>query len=396
MLKPNVSHCVSENEVHYNPIPHDYKKDYFTIESLEDNNTIYWEAESTSITKTISASTDNGQTWTAFTASYKDPMAEEYLPTEIATLNVGEKALIKGENSAYATAINTYNRFKSTKQFEVKGNIMSLVSGDSFANADELTATYTFGSLFRGCTGLTSAENLVLPATTLAQSCYESMFRNCTRLTSVPSTLPADTLVQYCYRYMFQGCIGLTTAPKLLATTLANQCCRYMFAECTSLTTAPELPSTTLATSCYDSMFSGCTSLTTAPQLPSTTLASGCYQYMFDGCTSLTTAPELPATTLASQCYSYMFQGCTSLTTAPNLPATTLANYCYWNMFSGCTNLNYIKCLATDISATLCTNGWVKDVASSGTFIKAASITEQTWGSGVSGIPTGWTVQDAS
>ena len=341
MMKPNVAHCVNENEVHYNPIPHDYKKDYFTIESLEDNNTIYWEATNSNIRKTISASTDNGQTWTAFTASYcdDDPMAE-CLPTKIATLNVGEKALIKGENSAYATSVAIYNYFSTNGQFEVKGNIMSLISGDSFANADELTIIHTFCSLFRGCTYLISAGNLVLPAITLSE---------------------------YCYRNMFFGCTSLITPPKLLATKLEYQCCQ--------------------------SMFNGCSSLTTAPELPATTLAMNCYNSMFYGCTSLTVAPELPATTLASNCYGYMFQNCTNLTTAPELPVTTLTDSCYRSMFQGCTSLNYIKCLATDISASNCTTNWVIGVASSGTFVKNSTAT---WNvTGVDGIPTGWTVETA-
>ena len=113
---------------------------------------------------------------------------------------------------------------------------------------------------------------------------------------------------------------------------------------------------------------------------------------MFSGCTNLTTAPELPATTLVSGCYRGMFFGCISLTRAPELPATTLANYCYSNMFRACTNLNYIKCLATNISASNCTYDWVNGVASSGTFVKAASAN---WSSktGNDGIPAGWTVE---
>jgi hypothetical protein len=87
-----------------------------------------------------------------------------------------------------------------------------------------------------------------------------------------------------------------------------------------------------------------------------------------------------------------MFWGCTTLTTAPELPATTLAEGCYSNMFSGCSKLNYIKCLATDISATDCTKDWVDGVASEGTFIKHPDMNN--WTTGVSGIPTGWTVED--
>ena len=123
-----------------------------------------------------------------------------------------------------------------------------------------------------------------------------------------------------------------------------------------------------------------------------TTLSLECYHYMFQRCTSLTSAPELPATTLAQSCYNTMFWGCTSLTTAPELPATTLARQGYYWMFYGCSNLNYVKCLATDISASNCTNNWVYGVASTGTFVKAASMND--WQCGAAGIPNGWSVED--
>ena len=62
---------------------------------------------------------------------------------------------------------------------------------------------------------------------------------------------------------MFQGCSSLTTAPDLPATTLANSCYESMFYGCTSLTQAPELPATILADGCYSGMFSGCSNLNT-------------------------------------------------------------------------------------------------------------------------------------
>lgn len=102
----------------------------------------------------------------------------------------------------------------------------------------------------------------------------------------------------------------------------------------------------------------------------------------------------LPATALTEYCYQGMFSDCTSLTTAPVLPATTLAPYCYQNMFSNCTSLNYIKCLATDISASDCTSYWVYNVASTGTFVKNPNMSS--WTTGDDGIPEGWTVEDAS
>jgi hypothetical protein len=74
MEKPNVSHCVSENEVHYNPIPHDYSKEYLTFVSLENNNTFYWNPDDVNHKYTckgetckdgnpIEYSLDNGKTW---------------------------------------------------------------------------------------------------------------------------------------------------------------------------------------------------------------------------------------------------------------------------------------------------------------------------------------------
>ena len=141
-------------------------------------------------------------------------------------------------------------------------------------------------------------------------------------------------------------------------------------------------------------MFDSCSSLKAAPALPANTLVDECYSGMFYGCTSLTTAPALPATTLATLCYSCMFYGCTRLTTAPKeLPATTLATSCYSYMFRDCTSLNYIKCLATDISATDCTRDWVNGVASKGTFVKNPNMAS--WPTGYNGIPLDWTVQNA-
>ena len=265
----------------------------------------------------------------------------------------------------------------------------------SLTTPPELPATTLASScyqyMFSSCENLTVAP--ALPATTLASSCYEYMFSSCIRLTSAP-VLPATTLASGCYASMFNGCTSLTTAPVLSATTLASGCYQYMFYHCTGLATAPELPATTMTASACTHMFNGCTSLTVAPELPATTMEDWCYNNMFNGCTSLTTAPELPATTLADWCYNNMFRGCTNLTTAPVLPATTLEQYCYGYMFYNCANLTSITCLATDISASNCTENWVYGVAASGTFVKPANMSS--WTSGVNGIPTNWTVRDYS
>lgn len=104
----------------------------------------------------------------------------------------------------------------------------------------------------------------------------------------------------------------------------------------------------------------------------------------------------LPSKELGAMCYESMFANCPRLTQAPELPATTLAPYCYRNMFTGCTNLNYIKMLATDISASGCLYIWVGGVSSTGTFVKNKDATWNTTPGalGTSGVPAGWTVVD--
>lgn len=144
--------------------------------------------------------------------------------------------------------------------------------------------------------------------------------------------------------------------------------------------------------SAFVSLFSGTPVVNVSSNfLPTTTLESWCYNGMFANCKSLVNTPELPATSLTECCYRYMFHGCTSLFKSPELPATTLAALCYQNMFYDCTSLNYIKMLATDISANSCLKEWVSNVSPTGTFVKSK---DATWNvTGVSGIPSNWTVE---
>ena len=280
----------------------------------------------------ISYSIDNGSTWSTLASGSSTP-----------TIAANNKVLFKASG---LTIANMYGigTFSSSGRFNAMGNAMSLVYGDNFASQTTINSSYQLCKLFNNCTTLVDASNLILPATTLSDRCYYWMFRGCS-----------------------------------------------------SLTAAPELPATTVYNRSYYNMFANCSSLTTAPDLPATTIDEYCYGFMFQNCTSLTTAPSiLPATTLATSCYSSMFQGCTSLTTAPELPATILATRCYETMFNGCTSLNYIKCLATDISAYYATNNWVVNVAASGTFVKANGTAAWNVSSAGNGIPSGWTVQNAS
>ena len=305
-IKPNVSLCKDTNFVYYHkyvPEP-DYSKEYFTIEALEDG-TVGISLSLFEISPTSFKYRLNNGVWI------------ETLEDVELSVSANDKIQISCVCDKFRSIYQNTVFYKTNIYVNVYGNVMSLLYGDDFVGQTDLTGRdYAFFYLLCNIK-VVSAENLILPATTLAYWCYGNMFQGCT----------------------------LKTAPLIL-------------------------PATTLANSCYCQMFEYCKSLTTAPELPSTELVTGCYINMFYGCTSLTTAPELPATTLVFRCYN--------------------------GMFYGCTKLNYIKMLATDISALFCLMDWVSGVATTGTFVKAQGIEIPTASTDndYSGIPEGWTVED--
>jgi hypothetical protein len=194
------------------------------------------------------------------------------------------------------------------------------------------------------------------------------MFNGCTSLTTTQSTLPATGVSHSGYSYMFANCVSLQAAPDLMVMSGVNWALYAMFSSCVTLTATSSLNIASAYNSTLGSMYAHCTALTsTFSSLPLKHIA-GTYQcqYMFSGCTSLTVAPDLPLETINNGSYAYMFQGCS--------------------------NLNSVKCLAVNVGAQS-TYFWLSGVASSGTFTKSPN---KTWERSVHGIPTGWTVVDAT
>ena len=251
----------------------DYSQNYLTFNVLTAGE-IPWKSIGSGMAKEIFYRI-NGGSWTSIIAG-----------SNTISVVAGDVVEFKGSNTSYAQDKNNYSGFDGgTATYEISGNIMSLIYGDNFVDQTTMTESYNFCSIFKQSKAV-SAENLILPATTLSNYCYRAMF---------------------------------SKAPNMAV----------------------------------------------APALPATTLATGCYWYIFEEC-PITTAPDLDATTLVAECYGHMFENCS--------------------------NLNYIKCLATDnMSASKCLEGWVTNVASTGTFVKKESVT---WTTGNNGTPTGWYVVD--
>lgn len=227
----------------------DYENQYLTFVARESGTFKY---SGSTISNVVSYSLDDGLTWNTLAQQNNSPIIQS-----------GAKIMWKGNLTPSDSNIGVYTvKFTSSGLFDIEGNIMSLLHNDNFRGQTSLSGKDSaFGFMFMESKAV-NAENLVLPATTLSNSCYKSMFSYCENLVSAPSVLPATTLSEYCYSRMFSGCTSLTNASVISATTLAKFSCVRMFENCTSLTTAPDLLASTLgSTGCCNNMFDGCSSL---------------------------------------------------------------------------------------------------------------------------------------
>lgn len=318
------------------------------------------EASTISKTGTYAASLEystDGSTWSTFDNN------------STINLSTGDSVYFRGNNTRLGSGGSAYTNFVMTGSIEASGNIMSLLYKSGFDSKKTISQPYCFYRLFYNCTAL-----------------------------KTPPELPATSITQHSYESMFEGCTSLTSAPQLSQVTSIgngnNYSCTRMFYGCTSLITA-SIPSVTQGEGyCYKQMYYGCTSLTTAPDIPLTSWRSGYSNHceaMFYGCINLTSVQKkLYCTGISGSMYKNMFYNCTKLETAPELPAgTASASYCYQQMFIGCSKLSWIKMLAVTVGSNALGN-WVKNVASTGIFVKHIDATWTTTGN--NGVPTNWTV----
>ena len=297
-----------------------YENQYFTIRVREDRTQFMFTCSTArthgDVSKTIEVSTDEGSTWTKYTAKYEYHNGQATITPCVFTLDRNQTMMIRGTGdyslccnyffylteyrySVIATDDNGEIVFDENGKevllsrsgsLDIEGNVMSLVNGDNYLNGtlkgNDLRA------FFRGL-NVVNANNLVLPIN------------------------------------------------------VKDGCFAYMFSECGKITAPPTLPATTLASDCYYKMFAG-SSIVTAPELPATSLARGCYYGMFTGCGNLVNPPSiLPATSDAEDCYNRMFSGCIELERKPEIRLTKANYYRVGNrwtcsnehMFYGCEKL---------------------------------------------------------
>ena len=199
---------------------------YFYVEAKSANSTVKMMAQGSAPSVTLECSVDDMDTWSDFDTSGGQT---------ITLANVGDRVYFRagvGGNTSFAASANDYRYFALTGGVAVGGNIHTLLVWNGRMTA--LTGSFTFCSLFYGQSALLTAEDLLLPATTLVDSCYRSLFDRCTSLTTGP-VLPATTIVANCYRSMFYSCSALTAAPELPGERLVTDCYKYMFFGCNSI-----------------------------------------------------------------------------------------------------------------------------------------------------------------
>lgn len=221
----------------YNGVPCgetiDYENSYLTLDILSPG-TVTWNAFGTGSSKTIQYSINGGE-WTSITSTISGVSI---------SVQSGDVVRLKGTNDVYAIQSNenlsgfggkTNQASTGTAEFNVYGNIMSLIYGDNFAGQTALPSgsSYNFCSLFDG-SNVVSAEHLILPAMTLRPHCYRALFANCPLLTT-PPVLSATTLVDSCYRYMFNMDVSMTTTPELPALVVPESAYYGLFNGCSSV-----------------------------------------------------------------------------------------------------------------------------------------------------------------
>lgn len=239
--------------------------------------------------------------------SYDDQNWEDW--TGVKTIQAGEKLYVRGlDDYVLNNQVIIGNAFFTISYgyVECHGNIMSL------CNNFNIIKTLSFNSIFKGANYLKTAPDIIADEVESDGCAY--MFDGCSNLKSIDK-IDVKKVGNNGFSRMFNNCSSLVNIPSILpATQLADYCYNQMFYNCQSLTQAPELPATELYPNCYYDMFSNCSNLVNAPtELPATTLASECYSGMFYNCISLVRAPYLPASQLASGCYTSMFGYCSKL-----------------------------------------------------------------------------------
>lgn len=194
---------------------------YFYIQPLEDGGTYEITQQGTDTRgKTMKYAINNTNNWQNYIFGTKIPA------------NANDKIyFLSDDEITMSMSALIYKQLAGTKKYTVGGDIMSLMNFTK-----KIDTNMAFYQFIANEPNLIIIDNLILSATELAPYSYSSMFKNCTGLTTVSENLlPAMELSTNCYNSMFQGCTNLIQAPKLPAITKQENSYYNMFRDCKQL-----------------------------------------------------------------------------------------------------------------------------------------------------------------
>ena len=150
--------------------------DYFYVEDISgsDNTLNITKSREDVPTIEVFKSTD-GTNW--------ESMGSTSTTAITATVPANGKLYLKATANAWGTGWDG-NKITCSSNYNVGGNIMSLLNGDNFENTSFIGTSREFQNLFNGSTTLVNAKDVVFPNNT-AYASYRSMFDGCTSLISV-------------------------------------------------------------------------------------------------------------------------------------------------------------------------------------------------------------------
>lgn len=256
------------------------------------------------------------------------------------------------------------SRFGGTVQFNVYGNVMSMLWDDDFIGQTQFPNTSrerVMQGLFYQ-SSVVDASGLVLPATHLSNShTYMGMFSGCTSLVYPPAELPepdSTVVLNLTYISMFENCSSMLRCPDMKWEGVLGECKNgtfyKMFYNCTALTdnipNKIEVQNYTANATGYQifrQMFHMCTHITTIPSLiihnnnsTITGVNDGPFYYAFCGCTSLvdlsnkTLAIENSTNTAGYEFY-YTLSTCTNIEKSPLIRISETHKGTFQRMFDG-------------------------------------------------------------
>ena len=179
----------------------------FTVRATQANSSVYIYRYGYPPSNSFEYSTDNGQTWNAYS---------EY--QTISMPNIDDTVMFRNASTSTQLATNytDCHRIAGTGEWAVEGNIDSLLNKD-FDTTTTTYGTYALGALFESDPNycVRDASNLIFPDHPLTTECYRGTFWN-THLVKGPQ-LRATTLAEACYSGMFNT-NGYLTEVKLFYT----------------------------------------------------------------------------------------------------------------------------------------------------------------------------------